>query len=149
LLPKGKFPRLALFAALLAAFLCVYNLLLVRDAAARLLISNCISLGVVMLAAACALVVARRCKGYTRQVWLLVVIALGIEAIGQALTTYYQSFVPNSAYSAQPSDLFFFVWAAPMFMILLPRSEDRGRGFDALRLLDFLQIALVAVTVYL
>ena len=149
MLPKGKFPRLALSAALLAAVFCVYNLLLVHDAAVRLLASNCISLGVVILAAGSSFVVASRCVAYARQVWLLLGIALGIEAIGQALTTYSQSFVPNSAFSAQPSDLFFFVWAAPMVMILLPRSEDRIAGFDSLRLLDFLQIALVAVTVYL
>jgi len=103
----------------------------------------------VALAAVCSFVVALRCSGYARQVWLLLGIALGMETIGQALTTYYQSFVPGSAFSAQPSDLFFFVWVAPMFMILLPRSDDASPGFDFLRLLDFLQIALVAVTVYL
>ena len=149
MLPSGKFPRFALVAALSAALLFICNLEFVQMASARLLFSNSLGAAVVAFAAVCSFVVAFRCSGYARQVWLLLGIALGIETIGQALTTYYQSFVPGSALSAQPSDLFFFVWVAPMFMILLPRSDDSTPGFDALRLLDFLQIALVAVTVFL
>jgi PAS domain S-box-containing protein len=149
LLPSGKFPRFVLFAACSAVLLFVYDLEFVRTASTRLLFSNSLGAAVVALAAGCSFLVAFGCSGYTRQVWLLLGIALGIETIGQALTTYYQSFVAGSAFSAQPSDLFFFVWVAPIFMILLPRSDDSASRFDYLQLLDFFQIALVAVTVYL
>src|SRR5262249_31003702 len=129
--------------------LLVCDLEFVRNPAARLLLSNCLGTASVALASFCSCHVALRCRGYARQVWLLLGIALAIETAGQAITTYYQSFVLGSGFEAQPADLFFFVWAAPMFMILLPRTEDASPEFDSLRLLDFLQIALVAVTVYL
>jgi PAS domain S-box-containing protein len=149
LLPSGKFPRLALFAAFAAVVLLVGDLEFVRNPGTRLLFSNTLGTVTVALASFCSCYVALRCRGYARQVWLLLGVALGVESVGQAITTYYQSFVPGSALSAQPSDLFFFVWAAPIFMILLPNSEEPSPKFDSLRLLDFLQIALVAVTVYL
>jgi len=149
LLPSGRFPRFALFTAFTAALLFVYNLEFVRDSSTRLLFSNVLGIAVVALTSFSSFVVASRCFRYARQVWLLVGSAFGIETIGQVITTYYQSFVPGSAFSAQPSDLFFFVWAAPVFMILMPQTDDCAEGFDYLRFLDFLQITLVGVTVYL
>ncbi len=149
LLPPGKFPRFALFAAFLAALVSVYNLEFVRDGFARLLLSNSLDDLMVILAAASSYFVAARSSGYARQIWLLLAIALTIAAAGMGLSVYYQSFVPGSSLAPEPSDIFFFVWVAPLFMILLPRSEDQSSGFDLLRILDFLQIAIVAVTAYL
>ncbi len=149
MLPSGKFPRFALFAAILAVFVLLYDLEFVHQLFTRLLLSNCLDSAVMLLAAVCCFYVAFRSSGYARQVWLLLAIAISIESIGQGISTYYQSFVPGSSLAPEPSDLFFFAWAAPVFMILLPRSEEQSSSFDPLRLLDFLQIAIVAVTAYL
>jgi len=149
LLPSGKFPRFALFAAILAALVLIYDLEFVHQLFTRLLLSNCLDAAAMLLAAACCFYVAVRSSGYVRQVWFLLAIAISMEFIGQGLSTYYQSFVPNSSLAPEPSDLFFFAWAAPVFMILLPRSDEQSSSFDPLRLLDFLQIAIVAVTAYL
>jgi PAS domain S-box-containing protein len=148
LLPSGWFARLAIAAALFFALLLALDLVFIRSAATSLLASNSLDLAVVLLAAVCCFFAARRSSGYARQLWLLLTIALTLESLAQAITTYYQSFLPAAAGSPWPSDILFFVWAAPVFMIFLPRSDDQFSGIDSLRLLDFLQIAIVAVTLY-
>jgi two-component system, NarL family, sensor kinase len=148
LLPNRWFARLAVAAGLLIALLLVVDLEFVRNAATSLLASNSLDFAIVCLAAICAFFAARRAAGYARQLWLLLAIALTLESAAQAITTYYQSFVPNAAGSPWPSDILFFVWAAPVFMVFLPRSDDQHANIDSLRLLDFLQIAILAVTLY-
>jgi hypothetical protein len=149
LLPSRKFPRLAIAAAILVAILLILDLETVRSAAKSLLFSNTLDLAMVLLAAICSFYVARRYSGYARQLWTLLSIALFLESIAQAISTYYQSFVPGSAEIPLPSDLLFFVWAAPVFMMFLPPSDDDSPAIDWLRILDFLQVAIVAATAYL
>ena len=149
LLPSGRFPRLAIAAAAVIALLLVLDLELVRSESARLFASNSLDFIMVLLATACSFYVARRSYGYARQIWSLVGIAFALETLGQGISTYYQSFVPGSAQSPWPSDVLFFVWAAPVFMILLPPSGEDAASIDAIRLLDFLQVAILAVTLYL
>src|SRR5258706_8968949 len=103
----------------------------------------------VLLAALASSDAARRSQGYTRQLWTLLAIALFLETLAQAITTYYQRFVPGSSYMPIPSDILFFVWAAPVFMMFLPAADEKSRGWDWLRILDFAQIAIVAITAYL
>jgi PAS domain S-box-containing protein len=148
LLPSGWFSRIVVAAALLLAALLALDLEFVRSSISSLLAANSLDLAMVSLAALCAFWAAKRSSGYARQIWLLLAIALTLNAFAQAITTYYQSFVPGAAQSPWPSDVLFFVWSAPVFMILLPRSEDDPSGIDSLRLLDFLQVAIVAVTIY-
>jgi PAS domain S-box-containing protein len=145
----GKFPRLALLAAFLLPLLLALDLEFFHTSASRLLISNIISFGIVGLAAVCCLRVALRSTGPVRQVWFLVSVALWIETLAQGLSTYYQSFVPGALVNPEPPDILFFVWAAPVFMIFLPHSEEEPPRIDSIRLLDFLQVSIVAVTIYL
>jgi PAS domain S-box-containing protein len=149
LLPSGKFPRIALAVALLVAALLFLNLEAVRNAAVSLLISNSLDLFIILWAALCSFFVARRSSGYPRQLWLLLGIAFSLESLAQAISTYYQSLVPNVTQTPWPSDILFFAWAAPVFMIFLPRSDDHAPGFDWTTILDFLQFAIFAVTLYL
>jgi PAS domain S-box-containing protein len=149
LLPSSKFPRFAIAVAILIAVLLLLDLETVRDAAKSLLISNSLDLVMVLLASACSLYVARRSSAYARQLWFLLAIAFALEALAQAISSYYQSFVPGAAQVPWPSDILFFVWPAPVFMMFLPRSDEDPTGIDWLRILDFLQIAIVAVTAYL
>jgi PAS domain S-box-containing protein len=151
LLPSGKFPRLAIAAAILIAILLILDLETVRSAAKSLFCSNALDLAAILLAAVCSFHVARRSSGYARQLWTLLAIALFLESIAQAISTYYQSFVLGAAEIPWPSDLLFFVWPAPVFMMFLPSSDDNdnSRAIDWLRILDFLQFAIVAATAYL
>jgi PAS domain S-box-containing protein len=148
LLRSGKVPRYALVAALLIALLLSLDLCFVKSTKTSLLIANVLDVAMILLAAACCVHAAIRSSGYARQLWILLTITVALACLAQAISAYYQSFVPGSAESPWPSDVLFFVWAAPAFMILLPRSGDETPGIDPLRLFDFLQIAIFAVTVY-
>jgi PAS domain S-box-containing protein len=145
----GKFSRLALLAAFLLPLSLVLDLEFFHTSASRLLISNIITFGIVALAAFCCLRVALRSTGPVRQVWFLVSVALWIETLAQGMSTYYQSFVPGALVNPEPPDILFFVWAAPVFMIFLPHSEEEPPRIDSIRLLDFLQVSIVAITIYL
>jgi len=147
--PLGKFSKLLIALALLVAALLSLDLIAVRNSAARLLFSNSLDFFIVLLAALASFHAARRSQGYARQLWTLLSIALSIEALAQAITTYYQSYVPGYSQMPVPSDILFFVWAAPVFMMFLPAADEKSLGWDWLRILDFAQIALVALTAYL
>ena len=149
MLPSGKFPRFALAAALLLALLLVCDLEFVRSAATRLLLSNSLDLAMVVFAAACCFYVARRSSGYPRQLWFLLAIAFTLETLAEAISSYYQSFVPGAAQMPWPSDVLFFLWSAPVVMMFLPRSGSEAPGIDWLHILDFLQVGIVAATAYL
>ncbi len=149
MLPSGRFPRFAVAAGLLFVLLLLFALLFVASPATSLLATNSLDSGMVLLTSLCCLYAARRSSGYPRQLWLLLAVAFALETLGQSISTYYQSFVPGSAQSPWPSDVLFFVWAAPVFMIFLPRSEEDSSAIDSLRLLDFLQVAILAVTFFL
>ena len=149
MLPSGKFPRIAVAAALLLALLLLLDLVLVPSPATRLILSNSLDLVMALLAAACSFYAARRSSAYARQVWFLLAFAFALEALAQAISGYYQSFVPTSALSPYPSDLLFFIWPAPVFMMFLPRSNQDSPGIDSLRILDFIQVGIVAATAYL
>ena len=117
LLPlAGKFPRFALVAAVIAPILVVVDILLVRPSARSLLISDSLDFAMVLLAAVSSFLVARRSSGLARELWALLAIALALETIGQGISTYYQVYNRPALSDLVPSDVFFFVWAAPRMM---------------------------------
>lgn len=149
-LPKpARFPMVAAALSILAALLLVADLTVVKSDFVRLLASNSLDAFVVALAAATCFYTAFRSSGFPRQVWLLLSVAFALETLSQALSAYYQSFAPGSFVTPIPSDILFFVWAAPVLMILRPHSEEESSGVDTLRLLDYLQVAIVALAAYL
>src|SRR5271154_1770808 len=149
LLPPGKFPRIVLAFAAIVAALLFFDLESVHNPAKSLFFSNSLDLLMVFLAALCSFYVAHRTSGYSRQLWTLLGVALALQTIAQTISTYYQSFVPGYAQIPLPSDILFFVWAAPVFMMFLPASSEKSSGWDWLRILDFVQIAIVAATAFL
>jgi len=149
LLPQGKFSKLLIALALLVAALLFLDLITVRNSESRHFFANSLDFCIVLLAALASFDAARRSHGYARQLWTLLTIALSIETLAEAITTYYQSYVPGSSNLPVPSDILFFVWAAPVFMMFLPAADEKSRGWDWLRILDFAQIAIVALTAYL
>ncbi len=149
MLPSGKLPRIVISIAVLVAVLLLLDLEAVRDPAKSLLYSNSLDLSMIFLATLCSFFVARRSSGYASQLWTLLGTGLAMQTIAQAITTYYQSFVPGATQMPLPSDILFFVWAAPIFMMFLPDSGEKPGRWDWLRTLDFAQIAIVAATAYL
>jgi PAS domain S-box-containing protein len=149
LLPVARFPRIALAAAALVVLLLFLTLGVVHSPAKSLLFSNTLDFAIVFLAALASFYAAWHSSGYARQLWLLLAIALTMDTLAQSISTYYQSFVPGSAQIPWPSDVLFFLWTAPIFMMFLPGPDEKFPGWDWLRTLDFAQIAIVAATAYL
>ena len=149
MLPSGKFPRIAVAVALILVALLIANLLLVHTAKKSLLVANSLDLVMVLWASCCSFYVAQRSTSYARQIWSLLGIALALETIAQAISAFYQSFVPGAGHAPWPSDVLFFLWVVPIFMMFLPQSESKLPGVDWLRVLDFAQITIVAATAYL
>ena len=149
MLPSGRLPRflLLLVAAILLA-LC-FNLLVAPRPSVSLLLSNSLDLAMVTLSTLVCFRWALRSSSHPRQVWTLVAIAFALQSCAQAITTYYQSFVPNASQSPWPSDVLFFVWPAPILLLLLPDSGEAPSGNNWPRVLDFIQVIIVAVTAYL
>lgn len=149
MLPLSKFSKLLIALALLAAALQFLDLVAIHDSATRLLFGNSLDSSILFLAALASAYTARRSQAYARQLWTLLSIALILEAFAQVVSTYYQSYVPGYSKMPVPSDILFFVWAAPVFMMFLPAADEKSRGWDWLRILDFAQVAIVAITAYL
>lgn len=149
MLPQGKFSKLLIALALFVAALLLLDLLAIHNPAVRLLLCNSLESCIVFLAAIASFYAAQRSQAYARQLWTLLGVALSLEALAQATTAYYQSFVPGSSRMPVPSDILFFVWTAPVIMMFLPAADEKSRGWDWLRILDFAQIAILALTAYL
>lgn len=151
MLQVGKFPSFASVVAILAVILLVFTIVSAHSINRSALVANVLELVVMAVTALSCFSAARRSTRFPRQVWTLLAIAFTLEALAQAISVYYEAFVPNSYFTPEPSDILFFIWAAPIFIIFLPPPEEEssGSGLDGLRILDFLQVAVVALTMYL
>jgi PAS domain S-box-containing protein len=129
------------------AILLVVNVCYVQPLFSSLSNAKLLDLAMVAWAAVCSFQIARRSTGYSRQLWLLLGIALTLHASADAISTYYQRFVPNSAPVPWASDVLFFIWFAPLVVTLLPAPRETDE-IDWQRALDFVQIAIVTLTAY-
>ena len=147
--PSGTFSRIALaVAAVLAVLLCLV-LLAVPSPAGRHLVSELLQSCVLLWAAVCCFVLARRCSGYFRQLWGLLAAALVLATAGHGMVFVYGGLLQVPRNTPWPSDVLLFVWVAPAAMMLLPWRPDKGGLARWERILDFSQIGIVFVTAYL
>ena len=147
--PSSKFSWLAIG---VAGFLTGVLFLVVEEVrrpATSLLLSDLLQTAIVLWAAFCSLLVARRSSGYLRQLWTLLTAALFLGCAAQALETYYQCFAHAPSLTPWPSDILFILWVTPAVMMLLPRPEKKSSAIDWQQVLDFAQIGVVALTAYL
>jgi PAS domain S-box-containing protein len=147
--PSGKFSWLVLAVAGLLTALLFFVVEAVPQPATSLLLSDLLQTAVVLWAALCSLLVARRSPGYMRQLWTLLTAALFLGCAAQGLETYYQCFAHAESFTPWPSDILFILWVTPAVMMLLPRPEKESGAIDWQQVLDFAQIGVVALTAYL
>ncbi|HMD30911.1 MAG TPA: hypothetical protein VKG84_03300, partial [Candidatus Acidoferrales bacterium] len=147
--PLSQFSRIALAVAALLPALSI-TAVAVTDSPWRIhLLSNAGQAAILLWATVCALVVARRSVGYLRQLWNLWVASLGTLTAGAALVAYLGSFHATPAATPWPSDILNFLWVTPALMMLIPwPSEEEGKAKWQYTL-DFIQVAIVALTAYL
>ena len=147
--PSGKFSWFILAVGGLLTALLFLVVEEVPRPATSLLLSDLLQTAIVVWAALCSLLVAKRSSGYLRQLWMLLATALFLGSAAQALETYYQCFAHAPSLTPWPSDILFILWVTPAAMMLLPRPERESGAIDWQQVLDFAQIGVVALTAYL
>jgi PAS domain S-box-containing protein len=149
MLSSGRFLRIALAVVGLLAAALLLSVSAVQSPEQSHLLSNLIQSLILLWAAVCAFVAARRSSPYFRQLWLLLGAALSLAAAGQLGVLYYANILQTPRDIPWPSDVLLFIWVAPAAMMLLPWRWDESSPARWERILDFAQIAIVFVTAYL
>jgi PAS domain S-box-containing protein len=85
---------------------------------------------------------------FGRLFWKLAATALFLWCVGQALGTYYGSYLNLPTKNLWHVDIFYVAWPAPLVMCLFLDTEEEQEGADWRRLLDFGQVAIVFVLIY-
>src|SRR5581483_5164623 len=111
------------------------------------ILSDLIQLALGILALVTALQAAARSHTFARMFWRLAA-AVAIWCIGQALGCYYSSILHLPTLSLWGIDVFFTTWIAPLVMCLFLDPESEPGGLDWARILDFAQVAIVVVLIY-
>ncbi len=111
-------------------------------------LSDLVQLGLGVLALIAAFQAARRSRGFPRLFWRLVTAAFLLWCIGQALGSYFGSILNLPTQSMWAIDVFYNTWVAPLVMCLFLDPESEPEGMDWQRILDFAQVAIVVVLVY-
>lgn len=149
MLPSRKFSRFALAIALAVLVLLILVVARLGHHANSQLQSDLLQSAIVAWAAACALWVTRHSFRYLRRLWLLFSISLLLVVVAQALETYYESLAHTPFATPWPSDIVFILWVIPALIMLLPRPGSESTGIAWETILDFAQVAIVALTAYL
>ena len=149
MLPSGKFSR---FALALACLLTGLVFLVVKEAghlAKSQPLSDLLQCALVLCAAICAFRVALRSSGYLRRLWLLFSVSLFLVLVAQFIETYFESIPFQPFATPWPSDAIFILWVIPALIMLLPRPNEESADIPWETILDFSQVAIVALTAYL
>jgi PAS domain S-box-containing protein len=147
--PSGTFSWFVIAVTGLLTALLLFVVEAVPRPSTSLLLSNLLQSAIVLWAALCSLLAARRSTVYLRQLWMLLAAALFLGCAAQALETFYQSIAHAPTLTPWPSDILFILWVTPAAMMLLPRPAKESRAIDWQQVLDFAQIGVVALTAYL
>ncbi|MGH9492998.1 MAG: PAS domain-containing sensor histidine kinase, partial [Terriglobales bacterium] len=112
-------------------------------------LSDVLQLATVLLAAYSCFVCARRHPGFARHFFTLVGAGFTLWALGQGTLIYYAHLLRQSNPSPSPSDVFFFAYFIPLAAALVLHQEQQKRGVNWILTLDFAQVGILIVAVYL
>jgi two-component system, cell cycle sensor histidine kinase and response regulator CckA len=132
--------------ALLAAHAAVLQWL--GEARSGPLLSDAVQLLLGLLAFSASLRAMRRSQTLGCLFWKLSAIAFLLWCVGQALGSYYGSYLNLPTRSLWFVDIFYVAWPAPLVMCLFLDSEEESEGAEWRRLLDFGQVAIVFVLLF-
>ena len=149
MLPSSKFSRMVLA---VASLLTVLVILVVAEAghlAKSQLFSDLLQSALVVCAGISGIRVTTRSAGYLRRLWLLFTVSLFLVLVAQVIETRYESITFRPFATPWPSDVLFILWVIPALIMLLPRPDEESGGIAWETILDFSQVAIVALTAYL
>ncbi|MBZ5528141.1 MAG: response regulator [Acidobacteriia bacterium] len=138
---------LGLAGVLAGFYLFVVLRVIAKDEAA--LLSGLTQMGFVALAGGAIFAGTRRLRGAARELGNLAVAAFAILAVTQILDIYTYNVSRTELTAPWPSDVLRFIWPAPFLLMLLPQGEPGERRLDWLRVMDYAQAGILAVTFYL
>ena len=149
LFSSAKFSKFAPAVAGLLTALLIFSIEEIGPSPANLLLSSVLQAAVVFWAAYCSFRVARHSRGYMHQLWILLAASLFAGGAAKAIAASYQSLAHAPSGAPWPSDLLFILWVTPAVMMFLPPSPKETGEIDWLQIMDFVQVAIVALTAYL
>ncbi len=140
--------RRVLFAGALVLLLQTAAIAVYREQPAGSILSNLCQLMLGLLVAHTSFHTALRCQPFARAFWNLAGAAFTIWCVGQALGTYFGSFLNLPTSGLWYVDVMYTAWPAPLVMCLfLDPSEESGLNPEWA--LDFGQVGIVFVLVYI
>ncbi|HKE34539.1 MAG TPA: PAS domain S-box protein [Candidatus Acidoferrum sp.] len=149
MLPSSKFSQLVLA---VASLLTVLVILVVREAdhlAKSQLLSDLLQTALVLCSGVSAIRATLRSSEYLRRLWRLFTVSLFLVVVAQVVETYYESMAFQPFATPWPSDIIFILWVIPALIMLLPRPDEKSVSIPWETMLDFSQVAIVALTAYL
>jgi len=148
LLSRGM-RRVFLSLAVLLAVVQAWIVLTARPPGRAILYSDLTQFVLVLVAAIACMLIGRRTLTSAGKNWTFVGVSLGLLTAALALVLYSRELLHTPETTPWPADMLFFIWMAPLVMTMLPGPADDSATSVWLRALDFLQIVIVSVTVYL
>jgi two-component system, cell cycle sensor histidine kinase and response regulator CckA len=140
-------PKLLVLGALLwVAHILIISALPVSPVKA--ILSDLIQLGLGLSALFACLRAAQRSRPFARVFWTLIATGIGIWCSGQMLGVYFGSILNLSTQQLWFVDVFYNVWTAPLLMALFLDPEADSEEVNWARILDFAQVGIVVVLVY-
>jgi PAS domain S-box-containing protein len=140
------------------ALLCwgahVIVILALAQGQVRIFLSDLLQFAIGALAVAACIQAARRSGPFGRTFWRLASFGFTLLVIGFALGTYADNFppskfLPSLGHHSWIIDVFVNAWTAPLVMCLFLDPESEPEGTDWRRILDFAQVGIVFVLLYL
>ena len=143
--------RRVLLAAALVLLLQTTAIAVYRSNAAGPLLSNLFQLMLGLLVAHTSFLTARRCQPFARAFWNLAGAAFTVWCVGQALGTYFGAFLNMPTAGLWYIDVIYTAWPAPLVMCLFldPATEQQHAGLNPEWALDFSQVGIVFILVYI
>ena len=145
----SKFAKGLLGTTLLGLGLQLFVLLRADQRLGVGLVSSALATCIAVLATAASAGAACVPNRYARRFWRLTASSFLLLTAAQLLGGYYETVLHAPMDSVWPSDLLFFLFLAPMAMVLFLRGKARNQGIDWAQTLDFFQVAILVAAVYL
>jgi PAS domain S-box-containing protein len=115
----------------------------------RTFLSDLLQLSIGVLTIAACVQAARRSGPFGRTFWRLATVGFTLLAMGVGLATFTKTFHASVGRHPWVIDMFVNAWTAPLVMCLFLDPESEPEGTDWRRILDFAQVAIVFVLLYL
>ena len=141
--------RRVLFVGALLLLLQTVAIAVFKDRTPGPLLSNLFQFTLGLLVAHSAFGAARRSHPFGRTFWNLAGAAFTIWCAGQALGTYYGTFLNLPTQGFWYVDVIYTAWPAPLVMCLFLDPNVEQGGLNPEWLLDFSQVGIVFVLIYI